>query len=338
MSENGTRPDVLQVQGRMSRGYGIIPKIPMQDKRLTIEAKAIYSYFCTYAGAGTQAFPSRDKILYDLQISENRYYKHFNLLKQYGYIEVTKNTDSTGKFKNNIYTLVEMIQSHRQNEGTAKPYLQNPGMDIPSMENPRLENEGTKNNIVKINNFKMNTLESQSQSQTEQKTDLTMTVDSEASTQEKIPKTEKELPSIPTPVSKEFERSTSTISINTQYSQDDYTTYKAILQDNIGYSDFLISHRTEIDLVNELIDCMLDVICTDKPTVRINGEEKNRSIVKSQYLKVNYSDIEHVLDRYKNQRHKITHVHSYLKTMLYTCKQENGHYYTNAVRADGVVW
>ena len=69
--------DLLQVQGRMALGYGIIPKLAMQDQRLTIEAKAIYSYFCSYAGAGTTAFPGRNKILHDLKISKDRYYNHF---------------------------------------------------------------------------------------------------------------------------------------------------------------------------------------------------------------------------------------------------------------------
>jgi hypothetical protein len=336
MRENSTRPDVLQVQGRMSRGYGIIPKIPMQDNRLTIEAKAIYSYFCTYAGAGTTAFPSRSKILYDLQIGETRYYKHFKLLKQYGYIKVEQNTDSAGKFRNNIYTLVEMIEPHPQNRGTEKPCPH-----FEDTDNAYTENEGTKSNILKINNFKSNTegqshSQGQSHTEQEQKADLTLTIDSEAKAKEEIPKIEKELPKTPKPASEGFQRSTSTISIN-NYSQDDYIAYKTILQENIGYSDFLVTHKFDIELVNELLDCMLDVICTDKPTVKINGEEKSRSMVKSQYLKVNYLDIEHVLDRYKDQRHKITHVHAYLKTMLYTCKQENGHYYTNAVRVDGLV-
>ena len=184
------------------------------------------------------------------------------------------------------------------------------------------------------NEINKSEIESQSQSQTakpqEPKPDLTLTltVDSEASTKEEIPE-KKELSLAPTPTSKGSKESIST--------DDDYIVYKEILQDNINYSDFLISHGTEIDLVDELIDCMLDVICTHEPTVRINGEQKSRNLVKSQYLKVNYSDIEHVLYRYKTQRHKITHVHAYLKTMLYTCKQENGHHYTNAVRADGVV-
>jgi len=119
---------------------------------------------------------------------------------------------------------------------------------------------------------------------------------------------------------------------------DDYTAYRRLIQDNIDYSQYLEFHPTEIELVDELIDCMLDVICTEGETVKINGENKSRSMVISQYLKLNYRDIEHVLYRYKDQHHRIKHVNSYIKTMLYTVKQENDHYYTNAVRADGVVW
>ena len=57
MKQNDT--DVLKVIGIDSKGYGKIPKLVMQDHNLTIEAKAIYAYFASYAGAGTNAFPSR---------------------------------------------------------------------------------------------------------------------------------------------------------------------------------------------------------------------------------------------------------------------------------------
>lgn len=136
---------------------------------------------------------------------------------------------------------------------------------------------------------------------------------------------------------KELSKTTATPSIGSQESSqstcDDYTTYKSIIQDNIEYDP----DHPDAKLIDELVDCMLDVICTNEDTVKINGEEKNRNLVKDQYLKINYFDIDHVLYRYKSQYHKITHLHSYLKTMLYTVKQENGHYYTNAVRADGIV-
>lgn len=63
--------DKLIVEGINSQGYGIMPKMIMQDKRLTIESKAIYAYLVSYAGVGTSAFPGLKRILSDLCISEN---------------------------------------------------------------------------------------------------------------------------------------------------------------------------------------------------------------------------------------------------------------------------
>ncbi|MGL5437180.1 MAG: helix-turn-helix domain-containing protein [Lachnospiraceae bacterium] len=101
--------DVIQVQGINSQGYGIIPKMVMQDKRLTIQAKAIYGYFCSYAGSGKTAFPSRKKIIVDLRISKDSFYKHFGILRDYGYIHAQQEKDEHGVFCRNVYTLIESI-------------------------------------------------------------------------------------------------------------------------------------------------------------------------------------------------------------------------------------
>lgn len=115
----------------------------------------------------------------------------------------------------------------------------------------------------------------------------------------------------------------------------DYESTKQKIHDNICYAHYQEHYKSDIGLINELVDCMLDVILTEGDTVKLNGENKNRQMVVSQYLKINPSDIELILSKYKEQSHKITHIHNYLKTMLYTVKQEQGHYYTNAVNADG---
>lgn len=52
---------------------------------LTIEAKAIYAYFCSYEYEARK--PEIKDILYDLNISKSRYYKHVNILLENGLIE-----------------------------------------------------------------------------------------------------------------------------------------------------------------------------------------------------------------------------------------------------------
>ena len=137
--------NILEVEGINAQGFGMIAKMVMLDQRLTIEAKAIYSYFCSYAGGGSTAFPSVSKIVYDLKISKDRYYKHFKLLVECGYITIRQTKDK-GKFANNIYRIMSNPVSCPQNED----------MDSPCPENSDKENSDTGNQETNINNININ--------------------------------------------------------------------------------------------------------------------------------------------------------------------------------------
>jgi len=175
-------PDLLVSEGRMALGYGLIPKMPMQDQRLTIEAKAIYSYFCSFAGAGAVAFPSRDKVLYDLKIGKTRYYTNFKLLQQFGFIGVDQQKDEAGHFTRNIYTLIDDIKAgeKRYNEKKnaenkpSSPCIHFPDTDdhnenkpfspctyCPDTDSRYTDGEDTIINNVKNNNFKSNSRQQQ---------------------------------------------------------------------------------------------------------------------------------------------------------------------------------
>lgn len=98
--------DLLKVEGINFKGFGIIPKLIMFDRNISLEAKAIYAFFASYAGNGTSSFPGRDYILEQLKMAKNTYYVHYNQLLEQGYIKVEKNKTEDGYFANNIYTLV----------------------------------------------------------------------------------------------------------------------------------------------------------------------------------------------------------------------------------------
>ncbi len=72
---------------------------------LTIEAKAIYGFLCTYAGSGTECYPSVDLVCEKLKISRSRFYKHMNLLIGCGFVE--KRFNYVNGFRtNNVYVLI----------------------------------------------------------------------------------------------------------------------------------------------------------------------------------------------------------------------------------------
>lgn len=105
MENNFEFEDKLVIEGINSMGYGIMPKAVAKDKRLTIEAKAIYAYFVSYAGAGNSVFPKLKTILEDLNIGENRFYRHRKLLIDCGYISVEAFRNEKKVIYKNVYTL-----------------------------------------------------------------------------------------------------------------------------------------------------------------------------------------------------------------------------------------
>ena len=74
--------DELRTQGVLCRGYGILPKYPMLDETLTLEAKGIYALLCSYAGSGSTAFPGWQRIVGLLGVNKDTYYKHLRLLTE----------------------------------------------------------------------------------------------------------------------------------------------------------------------------------------------------------------------------------------------------------------
>ena len=135
----------LNVKGVMSEGYGIIPKKVMKDKDLSIDAKAIYAFISSYAGAGSTSFPSVNLITDMLGISRQRFNKHRKLLEDKGYITIKKNRTPEGSWGNNVYTLETL------------PRSQNLTSDNLTSDNPTSGNVTTNNNTFNNNTINNNT-------------------------------------------------------------------------------------------------------------------------------------------------------------------------------------
>jgi DNA replication protein DnaD len=91
-------------------GFGIIPKHIMKNPNISIQAKGIYAYLCSYAGNKDTAFPSVKLITHELSMSKDTFYKYLNELKDTGYIEVSKER-TKGRFSKNIYKLLPCPKS-----------------------------------------------------------------------------------------------------------------------------------------------------------------------------------------------------------------------------------
>lgn len=181
-----TNENVLELDGLLSMGYGIIPKKAMRDARLTPEAKAIYAYLCSFAGSGNTAFPSVDLMCAEIGMSEDRFYRHRKLLVQYGYIAFRQIRGGRGKTGSNVYTIL-----HTQVEKAAEPSRkaalddrnhqitdpQNKGPQNRDPYNKGPQNKGTINNSPTNNSLKNNSGTNNTQESARDLTDEPETVE-----------------------------------------------------------------------------------------------------------------------------------------------------------------
>lgn len=134
------------MDGVMSKGYGTIPKLIMQHENLSIEAKAIYAYLASYAGAGDTAYPSVSIMCKHLGISRDRFYRHRKALLDNDFIRIERNKNE-GEWSNNLYTVVSMPRP--QNKDTENKDTQNK-----DTENKDTINNSSINNSINKNSTK----------------------------------------------------------------------------------------------------------------------------------------------------------------------------------------
>lgn len=116
-------------------------------------------------------------------------------------------------------------------------------------------------------------------------------------------------------------------------SADEWESYGEILRENIEY-DILVENKSSCDEINELLEIMQDVVCSNKSTIRVNGEDKPQSIVKSQFLKLDSSHIEYVLESMKRNTSAVRNIRSYLITALYNAPATISSYWQSRVNHD----
>lgn len=111
-------------------------------------------------------------------------------------------------------------------------------------------------------------------------------------------------------------------------------TYLDLLKENISYHDLQVAHSDDMALIDEFIAIALDAILSDSKTVRINGENKPRELVRSNLLKLRYDNIIHVLEQFKEQGQRIRKKPQYILSMLYHSPMELNAHYSNWVQSD----
>ena len=87
--------------------------------------------------------------------------------------------------------------------------------------------------------------------------------------------------------------------------------YRELILENIEYDYLCRDDRLDRDMLNELVELMVDTVCSRRETIRIAGDDYPAEVVKSRFLKLNSSHIEYVLDRMRENTTYVRNIKKY---------------------------
>lgn len=88
------------------------------------------------------------------------------------------------------------------------------------------------------------------------------------------------------------------------------------------------------EIVEEILELIVDTVCTTKETVRISGDDKPAEVVRSRFLKLDSEHIRFVVSCMKENTTKIKNIRQYLLATLYNASLTMTSYYTALVQHD----
>lgn len=115
---------------------------------------------------------------------------------------------------------------------------------------------------------------------------------------------------------------------------DERTSYRNYLNSKLDMEIMYERYPYDRETLDAIMDLMLDVVCSKRKTIRIAGDDKPVSVVKSQFLKINSMHLEYVMDCMKKNPAKVRNIKQYLLAAIYNAPLTMQSYYQAWVNND----
>ena len=290
-----------------NKGYTVMSNHHLRNKELTLKAKGLLSQMLSlpenwdYTLAGLSHINKESIDAIRTAIWE---------LEKAGYIERSQGRDEKGKMTAITYTIYEQPISPVLDQ----PVLENPTSDKPVLENPTTDNP-TSENPMQLNKDIQTTNLSKKE---EINKDGVNTDSIPILSPDPSPLCEQE----PLPEKKGTDE------------KDAYKIYEEIIKENIEYEHLINAKRLDRDRIDEILDLILETVCSKRKKILIAGDEYPAELVKAKFMKLDSSHIEFVLDCMQENTTKVRNIKQYLKAVLFNAPSTIGNYYTALVNHD----
>ena len=115
---------------------------------------------------------------------------------------------------------------------------------------------------------------------------------------------------------------------------DERETYREYLYEQLDMATLYEEYPYDKENLDAIFGLVMDVVCSKRKNIRIAGDDKPVSVVKSQFLKLNHMHIEYVMDCVKTSGSKVRNIKQYLLAALYNAPLTMNSYYQAWVNND----
>lgn len=116
--------------------------------------------------------------------------------------------------------------------------------------------------------------------------------------------------------------------------EKEMNSYRKLIQQNIEYDYLLQDSRIDQTLLNEVVELILETVCSARETIRIAGDDYPAEMVKSKFMDLKSSHIQYIFDCLHENTTKIRNMKQYLKAVLFNAPTTIDNYYAALVNHD----
>jgi len=293
-----------------NKDYTVMSNYHLNDKTITLKAKGLLSQMLSlpeswdYTLKGLACINRESVDAIRTAVLE---------LEQRGYIVRQQGRDTGGNFTAIEYVIYEQPKSPLlENPITVKPRLEKPLSDNPISVNPKTENP-VSDKPLSENPTQLNTKKSSNQETSPKEINTHL-----SSIHQSIYPAESEATE-PTRA-KEIDRI------------DRIEAYRDLIMENIEYECLCGQYGRE--RTDEVVELMLETVCSTRPYIRIAGDEYPAEVVRSRLLKLGQFHVEYVFNCLDKNTTKVYNIKNYLLTALYNAPATMDSYYRAEVNHD----
>ena len=293
-----------------TQNYTVMSNYHLRDKSLSLKAKGLLSLMLSlpetwdYTLSGLARISLEGKDAIRATVVE---------LEKAGYIQRHQTTGKDGKFGSNEYIIREYPASHEpppEGPSSAQPLSENPSTVPPSAGATLTENPTQ----IKKDPVKK-----------DQK--ITDSVSTESFPFPSVPS--------PSPAPVETERKRKEGKRRRQsVNKGEMDAYREMIRENIDYDGFVRERPYDAGQLDEMVEIMVEAVCSRKETIRVAGNDFPQAVVKSRLLKLDREHIVFVFDCLKENTTQVRNMKQYLLTVLYNAPATIENHYAAQVNHD----